>query len=90
MAKLHFYYSAMNACKSTTLLQSSYNYNELGMEWTRSYFFYFFLRFSDRDGESKISTRVGLEVEACTFQTKSNLFEIISAKLKKIRTFVLF
>ena len=89
MAKLHFYYSAMNACKSTTLLQSSYNYNELGMEWTRSYFF---LRFSDsdRDGESKISTRVGLEAEACTFQTKSNLFEIISAKLKKIRTFVLF
>ncbi|WP_372443150.1 hypothetical protein [Coxiella-like endosymbiont of Rhipicephalus sanguineus] len=32
MAKLHFYYSVMNACKSTTLLQSSYNYNKRGMD----------------------------------------------------------
>ncbi|MDE3974753.1 thymidine kinase, partial [Glaesserella parasuis] len=31
MAKLYFYYSAMNAGKSTTLLQSSYNYQERGM-----------------------------------------------------------
>ena len=28
MAQLYFYYSAMNAGKSTSLLQSSYNYNE--------------------------------------------------------------
>ena len=32
MAKLFFYYSAMNAGKSTTLVQSSYNYKERGME----------------------------------------------------------
>ena len=31
MAKLHFYYSAMNAGKTTTLLQSAYNYAERGM-----------------------------------------------------------
>ena len=31
MAKLHFYYSAMNAGKTTTLLQSNYNYRERGM-----------------------------------------------------------
>ena len=31
MAKLYFYYSAMNAGKSTALLQSSYNYRERGM-----------------------------------------------------------
>lgn len=31
MAQLYFYYSAMNAGKSTSLLQSSYNYNERGM-----------------------------------------------------------
>jgi len=31
MAKLYFYYSAMNAGKSTVLLQSSYNYRERGM-----------------------------------------------------------
>ena len=31
MAKLYFYYSAMNAGKSTMFLQSSYNYHERGM-----------------------------------------------------------
>jgi hypothetical protein len=31
MAKLYFYYAAMNAGKSTVLLQSSYNYRERGM-----------------------------------------------------------
>ena len=32
MAKLYFYYSSMNAGKSTSLLQSSYNYKERGMD----------------------------------------------------------
>ena len=32
MAKLFFYYSSMNAGKSTTLLQSSFNYQERGMQ----------------------------------------------------------
>ncbi|HIA42183.1 MAG TPA: thymidine kinase, partial [Gammaproteobacteria bacterium] len=32
MAKLYFYFSAMNAGKTTTLLQSSHNYAERGME----------------------------------------------------------
>ncbi|MFZ8984801.1 MAG: thymidine kinase, partial [Steroidobacteraceae bacterium] len=31
MAKLYFYYSTMNAGKSTSLLQSSHNYQERGM-----------------------------------------------------------
>ena len=31
MAKLYFYYSAMNAGKTTNLLQSAYNYAERGM-----------------------------------------------------------
>ncbi|HCA50084.1 MAG TPA: thymidine kinase, partial [Planctomycetaceae bacterium] len=31
MAKLYFYYSTMNAGKSTMLLQASYNYCERGM-----------------------------------------------------------
>ena len=31
MAKLYFYFSAMNAGKTTTLLQSAYNYRERGM-----------------------------------------------------------
>ena len=31
MAKLYFYYAAMNAGKSTNLLQSAYNYEEREM-----------------------------------------------------------
>ena len=31
MSKVYFYYSAMNEGKSTGLLQSSYNYQERGM-----------------------------------------------------------
>ena len=31
MAKLYFYYAAMNAGKSTTLLQSAHNYEERNM-----------------------------------------------------------
>ena len=31
MAKLYFYYSAMNAGKTTLLLQSAHNYRERGM-----------------------------------------------------------
>ena len=36
MAQLYFYYSAMNAGKSTTLLQSAFNYKERGMEPTNN------------------------------------------------------
>ncbi|MDA9260206.1 thymidine kinase, partial [Gammaproteobacteria bacterium] len=32
MAKVHFFYSTMNAGKSTALLQSNYNYQERGMQ----------------------------------------------------------
>ena len=31
MAQIYFYYSAMNAGKSTVLLQSAYNYKERGI-----------------------------------------------------------
>ena len=32
MAKVHFFYSTMNAGKSTALLQSAHNYHETGNE----------------------------------------------------------
>ena len=32
MAKLHFFYSTMNAGKSTSLLQSNHNYKENGLD----------------------------------------------------------
>jgi thymidine kinase len=70
MAKLYFYYSAMNAGKSTVLLQSSYNYNERGMDTlllTPS--------IDQRFGANKISSRIGLEASAISFEKNFNLFE---------------
>ena len=55
MAKLYFYYSAMNAGKSTTLLQADFNYRERGMTtmlWTSA--------IDDRAGEGRIASRIGL------------------------------
>ena len=72
MAKLHFYFSAMNAGKSTTLLQSSYNYNERGMETLL-----FSPAIDTRSGSGKISTRIGLSAPATPVHPETDLFEAI-------------
>ena len=74
MAKLYFYYSSMNAGKSTNLLQSSYNYKERGMNTM-----VFAPSFDDRYGPGKVTSRIGIESEATTFRTDTNLFEVVSA-----------
>ena len=56
MAKLYFYYSAMNAGKTTVLLQSAHNYRERGM-----FPLLFKPRFDDRYSEGLIRSRIGLE-----------------------------
>ena len=62
MAKLHFYYSAMNAGKTTTLLQSSYNYQERGMDTL-----VFTPAIDDRYGEGMVTSRIGLKTKAIMF-----------------------
>ena len=69
MAKLYFYYSAMNAGKSTVLLQSSYNYRERGMNTL-----IMLPEIDTRFREGKVTSRIGLEAEAITFNTSDNLF----------------
>jgi thymidine kinase len=73
MAKLYFYYAAMNAGKSTVLLQSSYNYQERGMDT---------LLFSPdidaRFGARKIASRIGLSAEAISFGRDYNLFDYVA------------
>lgn len=70
MAKLYFYYSAMNAGKSTTLLQSSYNYQERGMDTLL-----FAPKFDDRFGEPAIYSRIGLKQNAILFGADLDLFK---------------
>ena len=78
MAKLYFYYAAMNAGKSTTLIQADFNYRERGMEtmlWTAA--------FDDRSGAGTIGSRVALSAPANTFDEGIDLFAAISDELKK-------
>lgn len=62
MAQLYFYYSAMNAGKSTALLQSAYNYQERGMQVAL-----FTAALDDRFGVGKISSRIGISMDAQIF-----------------------
>ena len=55
MAQLYFYYSAMNAGKSTALLQSSWNYQERGMKTL-----VYTAEIDDRFGSGKVTSRIGL------------------------------
>lgn len=75
MAKLYFYYSSMNAGKSTSLLQSSYNYKERGMNTL-----VLAPRFDDRFGGGKVTSRIGIESDATTFENDTNLFDVIAAR----------
>lgn len=68
MAKVYFYYSAMNAGKSTVLLQSSYNYQERGMRTL-----VFAPAFDHRSGTGRVKSRIGLEAPAETFTESDDL-----------------
>jgi len=75
MAKLYFYYSSMNAGKSTALLQSSYNYRERGMHTL-----VLAPNLDDRYGIGKVTSRIGLETNATTFRSDDDLLQMITAR----------
>lgn len=76
MAKLYFYYSAMNAGKSTVLLQSAYNYQERGMDTLL-----FTPSIDLRYGYGKIHSRIGLDAQAIAFDQQFNLYAYVQAQL---------
>ncbi|WP_149115406.1 thymidine kinase [Limnoglobus roseus] len=61
MAKLYFYYSTMNAGKSTALLQAAYNYTERGMRPM------LFTALLDERAMGRIASRIGIDAEAGRF-----------------------
>jgi len=73
MAQLYFYYSAMNAGKSTSLLQSAYNYAERGMNAE-----IFTAALDDRFGLGKVASRIGLASTAHLFNQQSDMLDEIS------------
>ncbi|MEM8771635.1 MAG: thymidine kinase [Pseudomonadota bacterium] len=72
MAKLYFNYSAMNAGKSTNLLQASFNYRERGMNTIL-----FTAAIDTRSPEGRITSRIGLEAPAIPFHANTDIFEIV-------------
>ena len=68
MAKLYFYYSAMNAGKTTTLLQSAHNYHERGMRTL-----ILTPRLDDRHGEGVVASRIGLKARGLIFERADDL-----------------
>ncbi len=75
MAKLYFYYSAMNAGKSTVLLQSSYNYRERGMRTL-----VFAPSIDTRAGVGRVYSRIGLEAPAIALGPDDNLAAYIQVE----------
>ncbi|CAM4191551.1 thymidine kinase [Vibrio neonatus] len=73
MAQMYFYYSAMNAGKSTTLLQSSFNYQERGMTPL-----IFTAALDNRYGKGKVTSRIGLQADAHLFDKETDLFKEMS------------
>jgi len=69
MAKLYFNYSAMNAGKTTIMLQSSYNYHERGMRTLLIK-----PAVDTRETEkAEIISRIGLSAEADVIGPKDNI-----------------
>ena len=70
----------MNAGKTTTLLQSSHNYAERGMETL-----VLKPRVDERDGISRIRSRIGLEAEAINFDHSDDLLQMICDRVDEGR-----
>ena len=76
MAKLYFYYSAMNAGKTTTLLQSAHNYRERGMR-----VLILTPRLDDRAGEGTVASRIGLRAQGTGFVREDDLEQRVRADI---------
>jgi thymidine kinase len=78
MAKLYFYYSTMNAGKTTVLLQSAHNYRERGMKPLL-----FTPALDNRHKVGVIKSRIGLEADAITFEGGDDLFNRVEQLLEE-------
>ncbi|MFN7180540.1 thymidine kinase [Hyphomonas sp.] len=72
MAKLYFSYAAMNAGKSTILLQAAYNYRERGMD----VLLLTSALYRDAD-DGHISSRIGISAEATLYTAETDLFALV-------------
>ena len=76
MAKLYFYFSAMNAGKTTTLLQSAHNYRERGMRVA-----ILTPKLDHRAGSGTVASRIGLSANGIAFDRAADLDALICADI---------
>jgi thymidine kinase len=85
MAKLYFSYAAMNAGKSTILLQAAHNYRERGMDvllLTSALY--------REDSVGHISSRIGISSEATLYSETVDLFALVQDVMAKGRLDAIF
>jgi len=85
MAKLYFSYAAMNAGKSTILLQAAHNYRERGMDvllLTSALY--------REDSDGHISSRIGISSEAVLYSRDVDLFTLVQDTMAKGRLDAIF
>lgn len=78
MSKLYFSYAAMNAGKSTVLLQASWNYQERGMRtllFTSSLY--------AKSDQGRITSRIGINAKANLYSQSDDLHAWISREHRK-------
>ena len=78
MAKLYFYYSSMNAGKTTNLLQSAYNYVERGMRTL-----ILTPALDNRYGEGVVASRIGLRSQAERFTAETDLLAVVRTNIEQ-------
>lgn len=78
MSKLYFSYAAMNAGKSTVLLQASYNYQERGM---RTLLFTSSLYAKTEEG--RITSRIGINAGALLYGEQDDLYTWINREHRR-------
>ena len=78
MAKLHFFYSTMNAGKSTSLLQSNHNYKENGLDTM-----IFLPNETSTLSKGQIVSRIGLKAKAVIANKDFNFIDFIKNNKSK-------
>jgi len=72
MAKLHFFYSTMNAGKSTSLLQSNHNYKESNLDTM-----IFLPDETNKSSKGQIVSRIGLKAKAVIADKNFNFISYV-------------
>jgi len=86
MAKLYFHYSAMNAGKTTLLLQAAHNYRERGM----STMLFVAGHYRKDEQAGYIASRIGLQADAEMFREGDDLFARIGEHHRHATTHCVF